>query len=723
MKNVLMMAALLWMSSSVGVMAEPERIGLVLGGGGARGAAHIGILEILERERIPVDCIVGTSMGGLVAGSYAAGLSPKTMRKKLSEADWTDIFLDLADYSQLSYRQKRVSRRYLAGTQIGLSERGFQIQSGVVAGEKIKLFFNQLVDDDLGERNIEQLAIPLAIVATDIGTGERVIFREGSLTQAMRASMSVPGLMSPVEYQGRKLVDGGLVDNLPVEVARDLCQADRVIVVNVGTPLRAPEEVGSLVSVSAQMIGILTKQNVERSLSTLTGADIYIAPELGDIRATDFVRYEEAAATGFAAAERQLSALQTLSVSPERYAVWAQQRRHPPREALMIDEVVIATTKRVHPEFVARHIQQQKNQILDRSVLEQDLIRTYGDGYYDSVDYRVVREGERNTLEVLVREKEWGSDYLTFGFAIDNEYQHGSSFNFRSAYRNTWLNSYGGEFFAAVDLGGNPAVELNFYQPLTPDQRFFIEPLYSRKREDIGIYNNDKQIAEYRLDTSFTELTLGRNLGVYGQSKLGWRDYHVRGTADISEIYLPNVQERYGGVIYELHLDRRNRLYFPSHGWRADLSYFDSSKEGYKKLLLDLNGVYKLDEYIIGARVAHVTSLEGDLPFYDAVMLGGFMNMSGYASNQIVGDDALYVHVRAERIIGRMPLGLNGDLRLGLGVEAARLEEIYTLASDETWLDSAVVYLGGETPLGPLYLGYGFTFSGNYNLYLQLGAL
>ncbi len=723
MKKLLTLSWLLLLANSAVVLAEPERIALVLGGGGARGAAHIGVLEVLERERIPVDCVVGTSMGGLVAGSYAAGLSPKMMRKKLAEADWTDIFLDLADYSQLSYRQKRVSRRYLAGTQLGLSERGLQIQPGVVAGEKIKLFFNQLVDEDLGERNIEQLSIPLAIVATDIGTGERVVFREGSLTQAMRASMSVPGLMAPVEYQGRKLVDGGLVDNLPIEVARDLCQANRVIAVNVGSPLRPPEHIGSLLSVSAQMIGILTKQNVERSLSTLTGADIYIAPELGDIRASDFARYEEAAVTGRAAAERQQVALKALSVSARDYALWAQKRRDPVRDSPVIDEIVIAPTKRVHPDYVARNIQQQENQILDRSVLEQDLIRTYGDGFYDSVDYRVVRSDERTVLEILVKEKDWGSDYLTFGFAIDNEYRQGSSFNFRGAYRNTWINRYGGEFFASIDVGGKPSMELNFYQPLTPAQRFFIEPLYFRKRDAIGIYNDDQQIAEYTLDTSYSELTLGKNLGVYGQSKIGWREYHMRGSADISAVILPNVNEQYGGFIYELNLDRRNRLYFPSHGWRADISYFDSHDEGYKKLSLDLGAAYKLDEFVLGARATHITSLKGELPIYDAVMLGGFLNLSGYASNQILGDDAFYAHLRAERIIGRMPLGLNGDLRLGLGIEGARLDEVYTLTTNETWLDSAVIYLGGETPLGPLYLGYGFTFSGDYNLYLQLGAL
>jgi NTE family protein len=217
---------------------DGHRTALVLGGGGARGSAHIGVLEVLERERVPVDCVVGTSMGGLVAGSYAAGLSPKAMREKLSKADWADMFLDLADYSQISYRKKKIGWRYLTGTEIGITDQGMQIQPGMVAGEKIKLFFNQLVDADLGEREIQELPLPLAIVATDIGTGARVVIRNGSLTAAMRASMSVPGLMAPVEHQNRKLVDGGLVDNVPVKVGRDLCQADRVIVVNVGSPLR-----------------------------------------------------------------------------------------------------------------------------------------------------------------------------------------------------------------------------------------------------------------------------------------------------------------------------------------------------------------------------------------------------------------------------------------------------------------------------------------------------
>lgn len=705
------------------LLAETSRTALVLGGGGARGAAHIGVLEVLERERIPIDCVVGTSMGALVASSYAAGLSPQQMREKLSQADWTDIFLDIADYSQLSYRKKKVSQRFLRGTELGVTHNGLQLQSGLVAGEKIKLYFNQLVDANLGERNIEDLSIPLAIVATDIGTGERVVFRDGSLTLAMRASMSVPGFMSPVEYQGRKLVDGGLVDNLPVELGRELCKADRVIAINVGSPLKATDNIGSLVSVTAQMVGILTQQNVQRSIASLTNRDVYIYPDLTSVKASEFSRHAEIADLGRAAAEQHLQQLKTFSVEDSVYLAWKEKNKHQPNPEVMIDEIRIAPTKRVHPDYVARQIHQTAGQLLDREQLEDDLIRIYGDGFYQTVDYRVMREGDRNRLDILVREKDWSYDYLVLGYAIENEYRQDSNFNVRAAYRNTWMNNLGGEFFASADIGGKPRMELDFYQPLDSHHRFFIEPYYARKREPVGIFIDDERIAEYRLDTGFSELALGANLGNYGQSTLGWRDYHIKGEADISQVPLPDVDERFGGVIFEMNLDRRNRLYFPSKGWRMDLSYFDSQHQDYSKLSADLGGAYRMGDYVVALRSEYVTSLKGELPFYDAVMLGGFLKMSGYATNQILGDDAVYGHIRAERIIGRMPLGMSGDLRLGFGLEAAKLDTNYTLSAGDDWLDSGVLYLGGETPFGPLYLGYGFTFSGDYNLYLQLGAL
>lgn len=698
------------------------RIALVLGGGGARGAAHIGVLEVLERERIPLACVVGTSMGGLVAGGYAAGLTPAEMREKLDKADWTDMFLDSADYSQLSYRKKRVTKRFLSGTEMGLTDRGLQLRPGVIAGTKIKLFFNFLVGADHGNRNIEDMPIPLAIVATDIGTGEKFVFDKGSLPLAMRASMSVPGLMTPVDYQGHKLVDGGLVDNLPVEVAQELCKPDIIIAVNVGSKLKPADQVVSLLSVTSQMIGILGKQNVAHSVSLLKPSDILLIPELGDFSATNFAHYTLAADIGKRSAELQLEKLQQYSADEQTYTAWRNEKKTAAHEPIQVDQIAISPLTRQSPEYIAQHIRQPLESPLNRAQLEQDLIHLYGDGFYENVDYSINRINNKNVLNINAVERAWSSDYITLGFDINNEFRQDTNFDLRAAYRSTWLNRYGGEIFATGDIGSSPGFDVEFYQPLNLSQTYFIQPSYYRKREIFTVFNNDEKIAEYKLMRSYSELALGKSLDIYGQAKIGWREYNIKSTSDVSEIDLGNYHKKYGGVLLDVTMDKRNRLHFPSRGWSGNFSYFDSPQENYGKLSSELNFAYPMNNFVLAGRTSYVRSTHGILPATNAAYLGGFLNLSAFATNQIIADNALYAHLRGERIIGRMPLGLNGDMRLGIGLEGAKLKNAYTFDEDRDMLHSAVVYLGGETPLGPAYLGVGFTDDGNINLYMQVGA-
>jgi predicted acylesterase/phospholipase RssA len=383
------------------------RVGLVLGGGGARGAAHIGVLEVLEKLRVPVDCVAGTSMGALVAGVYASGVRPTTMRSKLAEADWDELFRDDPPLNQQNFRKKVLDKRFLPGSETGVGPEGVKGQPGIVMGQKIKLFFNTLVRDYLGERDIEALPLPLSIIATDIVGGEKVVFRQGSLSQAMRASMSVPGLMAPVEADGKKLVDGGLVDNVPIDEARARCQADIIIAVNVGSPLLKADEIGGLLSVSAQMVNILTEQNVTRSLATLKPTDIYIKPDLEGITAGDFKRSSETADRGVKATEAVADRLRALSVSETAYAAWVAQVQPPLRAAPRVDEVQIAGLKLVNPAVVERYLQIKPGDTIDPLKLDADLMRTYGDGYYEHVDYALdntLRE-PRDPARVAGRER------------------------------------------------------------------------------------------------------------------------------------------------------------------------------------------------------------------------------------------------------------------------------------------------------------------------------
>lgn len=699
------------------------RVGLVLGGGGARGAAHIGVLEVLERLQVPVDCVAGTSMGALVAGAFAAGLSPAEMRSELARANWRDMFQDNPEYSELNYRNKELSRRFLPGTETGIGSNGAQYQAGVVSGQKIKLFFNRLVRADRGEPEIEKLPLPLSIIATDIGNGERVVFRDGSLTKAMRASMSVPGLMAPVDHQGHKLVDGGLVDNVPIREARERCQADVVIAVNVGSPLLKPEDVGSLLTVSAQMVNILTEQNVSQSLASLKPGDVYIKPDLQGIGSGDFGRNAEAADRGRQAAEQAADRLRGLAVDRDSYARWQQRIALAERPAARVDEVQIVGLRAVNPAVVERYVRLRADQTINTDELETDLLRVYGDGYYENVDYSLLTQRERNILRIAPVEKSWGPDYLRAGLSLDSSLKQDASYSLRLGYHKTWLNSLGGQMLGIAEIGRNSALGGEYYQPLDARQRFFVDASLVYSSERRSLYQDDLRLADFRDKRVAATLGAGINVGVLGQIRAGWRETRKELVLETGLPLFPITgKNRYGGWLASIDFDQRDRLYSATRGWASRVSYFSSASDNYSKLGVDLRGAYSLGDVVLAGRLSYQGSPRGQLPFYDAAALGGFLNLSGFSSNQLVGDDIRYAQVRGEKIIGKLPMGLRGDMRVGLALEAAKVGIPYLETHRTGWLNSTALYVGGETPFGQVYLGYGYSTSGTSNVYLFIGT-
>ncbi len=720
-----LLAAALLAPAGAALAEEPPprpKVGLVLGGGGARGAAHVGVLEVLEQLHVPVDCVAGTSMGALVAGAWAAGVEPAAMRRELAAADWADMFQDNPDYADLNFRNKRLSQRFLPGSETGVSAAGVVAPPGVLSGQKIKLFINRLVRTDGAEREIGRLPLPLSIVATDIASGERVVFRSGSLSQAMRASMSVPGLMAPLDVAGRKLVDGGLVDNLPVREVRERCGAEVVIAVDVGSPLLKAEEISGLLSVSAQMVNILTEQNVSQSRALLGPRDVFVKPDLSTVSATDFDRSSEAADRGRAAALALAPQLARLALPEEDYAAWRARlepsRPEPPR----VDAVEVAGLSRVNPDTVLRYVQQRLGEPLDTGALELDLLRAYGDGWYEGVDYALVNERDRNVLRITPVEKRWGPDYLRLGLNLNSNFSQGSAYVLRAGYQKTWINRLGGELLASGEIGSTSGAGLEWYQPLDGAQRFFVDAAASYRRERRDLFQDDLRIAAYTLASANLDLLAGVNLGLAGQLQAGWRDSRRKATLDTGAAALPNQSERFGGWLVALDLDQFDRLYLPTRGWAASASWFETSKRDYSRLAFDLRSAHSVGPWVLGTRLSYTGSPRGTLPFYDAPTLGGFLNLSGFATGQLVADSARYAHVRAERIVGSLPLGLRGDMRLGLALEAGKLGHPYTETNRRGWLDSATLYLGGETPIGPVYLGVGHASSGPTNAYLFIGT-
>ena len=703
------------------------RVGLVLGGGGARGGAHLGILAVLEEMRIPFDCVAGTSMGALMGGAYVSGLPLSEMQQVIKDTDWGGIFDDTAGREELNLRRKQLDDRFLSALEFGATSRGLRYREGAVAGEKLKLFFNQLVRSEVGERRIEDMPLPLTLIATDIGNGDRVAMRSGGLASAMRASMSVPGAVAPVVREGRKLVDGGLVDNVPIQEVRDRCGAEVVIAINVGSPMLEPEDVQGVVSVVGQMVNLLTEQNVTRSLQSLKPGDIYMRPELGAITAGDFDKQLEAAEIGRKTAQMQTEKLRRLSVPQAEYDAWlAKLRNQPVKSSPRIDEVRIAGTKFTNPEVAREAIHQKEGETLDTKRLSSDLILLYSAGDLQSVDYSVLAERDKTILRVTPVEKSWGPDYLRFGLNLASDF-HDATFNIRALYRRTWLNSLGAEWLTALQLGNHHILGTDFYQPFDLKQRGFFGAYANVTGTTDRLYYNGTRQAEYFTRGWTAGLDVGANLGIYGQAKLGWVERYQKSEVETGLAILPDSKLHSGGPQARLDIDTLDYAFFPTKGFRLQARVFDAQHvdEGRGKYGLaeaKFNGAYTVGNLIFLGALEGGGPTHGTLPPGDLFQMGGPRRLAGFAQGQFRGDEYYYGRLDAQYRLTR-PIPLLGlSVIAGVSAEAGRMPHSITEPSLTAWQSSFATYLATNSAFGPIYVGIADAKNGKGRFFFFVGT-
>jgi len=703
-------------------------VALALGGGGARGGAHLGVLEVLEDLRIPIDCIAGTSMGALIGGAYAAGVSPEEIISLVAETDWINIFDDTAGRSQINLRRKELDDRFFSGLEFGISGEGLRYREGAVAGEKLKLFFNRLVRAELGERPIQELAMPLSIIATDIGNGDRVAIRSGNLPSAMRASMSVPGLIAPVVREGRKLVDGGLTDNLPVEEARQLCKADVVIAVNVGTPLFKPEQVTGVVTVLGQVVNLLTEQNVAKSRAALGGNDVYLAVEMPDIGSTQFTRQLEAAEHGRRATREIAGDLERLSLTPAQYAAWkGGVRLGKSPEAPIIDEVQVAETRFVNPRKLRRSIRQREGEPLDPKALAEDLVIEYSQGDLQTLDYTVLRERDKTILRIVPIEKPWGPDYLRFGLNLSSDFRSEAEYQFRTLYQKTWINSLGGEWLVGGQIGSAQSIATEFYQPLDSRHRFFLRPTAGTSLRKTDLYFDGDRLAVYRVQETAASFDGGVNFGTYGQARLGWREKRIGAVLDTGPAVLPNDTERMGGPSAALAFDTYDQPYFPTRGVKLDMTYFDarhvsSGIREYGRAEARFGAAWSMGPFVMLGALEGGDTTKGTLPLGDTFALGGPRRLTGFATDQLLGGRYAFGRLEAQYRLNLAIPVLGLSLIGGVVAEAGRMDQRLTEPALEGWQRSFGAYLAASTVLGPIYIGVADAKHGKGRFYLFIGT-
>ena len=703
--------------------AQRPRICLVLSGGGARGAAHVGVLKVLEELHVPVDCIAGASMGAIVGGSYASGMGSAQMLQEMAKITSERLFNDRPPRSDEPMRIKSQGWLPLAAPEFGWNDGNLTTPKGVVNGVALEAELRRLVKVR-DARHFDQLPIPFRAVATSLGDGQMVVFDRGLLSTAMRASMAVPALIAPLKVGDRLLVDGGLVRNLPVDVARAM-GADVVIAVNLGTPLLRPDQIVGMQGVAMQMLGILTEQNVRESLRELRPQDVLIEPALGDFSAADFDRLLDAVPFGEAAARQAAPRLRALALPPEQYAQLRRRQTAATPAPTTITSVEVAGNQRVNAEVIRQSMQTAPGQVLNEEGVDLDMRRIYGSGDFESVRPDVNEVDGSGTLVVHVTEKGWGPQYLRVGLALSSDLGRESEFNFYGQLRSTWLNSYGAEWRNDVVLGNDVVWVSRFNQPLSPSMRYFVEPRLVYSDTPLYIYVQNVLLSEYRNTTYGAGLDIGFNFDQYGQLRLGGFRGRTRLELNTGPLLLPeSVDFGQGLAQASLRLDQLDSVSFAKSGYLLALNVQASRLQlGATQAYTRYDGEFRT-AFGHGAHTLELAARAGGsigsdpLPVYALFSLGGFLNMSGYRPQQLLGERFWYGRLLYQGRLARVPLfeGVYG----GLAYEAADMPQLVP-SNDRNLFQSGTAFLAADTPLGVAYFGLGFANQDNRAVYLVLG--
>ena len=705
------------------------RIGLVLSGGGARGAAHIGVLKVLEELHVPIDVIAGTSMGSIVGGSYASGQTVANMARDVAHIKTEMLAKDQPPRAEITVHLKQEDWLDYIGPQFGYREGSLLLPKGAISGVALEAVLRDLVLTK-GETSFDKLPIPFRAVATDVISGQMTVLKSGDLATAMRASMSVPGAIAPVPIGDKQLVDGGLTRNLPVDVARAM-GADVVIAVNLGTPLLTREQITSALSVSLQMLNILTEQNVQASLKSLRPGDVLIEPELGGYSAGDFDNMPSTIPIGEAAARKVAEQLERYSVSPEQFAAHRlRQVRVAAQDTRPVDEIRVEGLQRVHPDVVIQSMDSAVGQPLDIPTLDLDLRRIYGRGDFEHVSYQLIDEPDRRILAVQAVEKSWGPTYMRFGLSLSSDFRGDNTFNLLASLRRTWLNRLGGEWRVDAQVGNDGLLFTEFYQPLVPNQYFFIAPRAQWATGPADIFggpDGDVLTARYNLRTGTVGVDLGSQFTKYGELRVGLVAGKFDANLQIGPALLaPHELERdIGALRTRLYIDQLDSVGFPRSGYSVDAQLLNSStrlgaSETYNRWNAQTFAAKSFAEHTFQLALSGGGAIgDNPLPFYDYMSYGGFMRMTGYRDGQLRNAAVTYGRLSYMNRLLKVPLleGVYG----GASVEVARLGQPLIPTGIQGHVASGSLFLAVDTPLGPAYLAYGHTLDGNSNVYFYLG--
>ncbi|MFA0414277.1 patatin-like phospholipase family protein [Vibrio renipiscarius] len=731
--------------------AEPrQQVALVLAGGGAKGAAHIGVLKALEELRVPVDVITGTSMGAYVGGLYATGMSADEIETLLNTVDWSSGYQDRVDRSQRRVRDKEYEDRYQLTTDVGFGLEGVKGTKGVVQGQGMLRILRETTGNLLPFQSFNELAIPYRSVATDIVELEPVVIDSGYLVDAMMASMSVPGALPPYRLNGHLLVDGGVTNNMPVDVARDL-GADVVIAVDISTDYKQEEDFTDLFTVADQLSNYLVRSSTSRQAETLVEADVLLSPDVGDMETTEFDRLPEAYQEGYHVTMAQREKLKALSLSTADYQHYIDDKQTARKQLrygdeIKIDDVVINNHTHYSDQLLANRLNIEVGTEVKTQELEQSIQDLYALDRFELIQYRYDQVEEEDVLVVDVNEKSWGPNYMNFRFFLEDDFSTDSQYSIGASANFTDINQYGAELRTNVEMGTDKTLEAELYSPFFSQQKVFttLGLRYNKQKRNAPLSGFDDTSLESTQDflpVTYTEwvgeLAIGYQEALWREFKIGLR-YTDGDGAFASLPSIGDVQFERTGIFANYRIDTLDNFSLPTRGVYFDINYLISHDQGNGEI--SLSNEEKDTSYEFGAKLIAATSFSRhtlvaniDTGFVqsknssvpvDPAEIGGFLNLSGIPRNSLIGQNKVFGSLVYRYRWFDNDFGLfTSPFYIGASLEYGGVWSDPDIGiSDAPLYKAGSIFTGIDSPIGPIMFAYGRTEHNFDSVYLIIGT-
>ncbi|HBN6196610.1 patatin-like phospholipase family protein [Vibrio parahaemolyticus] len=728
------------------------KVAVVLAGGGAKGAAHIGVLKALEEMHIPVDIITGTSMGAYVGGLYATGMSADEIESFIYSVDWNSGYRDRVDRSQRRVRDKEYEDRYQITTDLGLRFGEVRAPTGVVQGQNMLRVLRETTGNLGRFDSFDELAIPYRSVATDILELDEVVIGNGYLVDAMMASMSVPGALPPYKLNGHMLVDGGVVNNMPVDVARAM-GADVVIAVDISTDYKTEDDFTGLFTVADQLSNYLVRRSTQQQVETLQQQDVYIRPNVGQMETVEFDKMPWAFQSGYDITKEMESKLAGLRLSNAEYQKYIDHKQEVRKKLVygddrVVDEIVIVNNTHYSDVLLTNRLELETGRKIETAEIEKAVENLYALDRFELITYHFEEVDGSNLLVFDVNEKSWGPNYLNFRFFLEDDFDTDSQYGIGMSTNFTNLNSHGAEMALNVEMGTDKLIEAELYSPVLSSQEFFVagKVAYSSEGRNLPVSDDDSSLSSVNdfLPVSYTEfvseIAIGIQPTLWQELRLGGR--YSSGSIELSTLAsVGNLDFERRGLFANYRLDTLDDFAFPTRGLLVDLEYLvshDTSPEEIgqskpKDIVEDT--VYEIDARFKGAMSYQRHTLVGQAEYsfvqsknssitLDPRELGGFLHLSGIPRNSLIGQNLFFSSLVYRYKWFDNDFGLfEAPVYVGASLEHGGTWSDNDLKLNEAPLyNAASIFFGVDSPIGPIMLAYGRTEQDMEAVYLIVGT-